>query len=155
MGECVTRAVVQPCSAKDTDVHVLGDEHLADELPPPMPRALQPSYESTYQEVHKAQLERIRTLVQTPEAGAFTHKDLTWAIHIRAKGIGEGPRSHAEVQVAYIPWVRVQDFVRGEESRIDGPCKFICKGSPSNHQGKLTFPRWNSYSTIMRCVCNV
>ena len=126
MGECVTSAV-----------------------------ALQPSYESTYQEVHKVEFERIRGLVQTPEPGTFTHKDLTWAIQIRAKGSGEGPRSHSEVSVAYIPWVRVPDFVKGEEARIDGPCKFICQGSPSTQQGKLTFPRWNSYSTVMRCVCNV
>ena len=62
--------------------------------------------------------------------------------------------THAPVSVAYIPWARVFDFVKGEEARTDGHYKFICWGIPSNQQGKLTFPRWNSYFAIMRCVCN-
>lgn len=59
MGECVTSAVVQPCDPLHTDVQVLPDDHLASQLPPRMSRALQPFYESTYQEVHKANFERI------------------------------------------------------------------------------------------------
>ena len=155
MGDCVTGAAVQPCGALHTDIHLLPDEHLASQQLPRMSRALEPSYESTYREVHKADFERLRGLVQTPEPGTFTHKDLTWAIQIRAKGFRDGPRTDAPVSVAYIPWVRVHDFVKGEEARIDGPCKFVCQSSPSNQQGKLTFPRWSSYSTVMRCVCNM
>jgi hypothetical protein len=155
MGECVVGAVVQPCGALQTDVHLLPNEHPPSQRPPCMPRALEPSYESTYKETHKAEFERLGSLVQTPEPGIFTHKDLKWTIHMRAKGFRDRPKTHAPVSVTYIPWERVHDFVKGEEARIDGPCKFVCQGSPSNQQGKLTFPRWNSYSTIMRCVCNM
>ena len=152
MGDCVCDAVVESSSALDTHAHLLSHEHVASQRPPCMPSGLEPSYASTYQEVHKAELQWLRGLVQTPEQGTFMHKDLTWAIQIRAKGRRDGPRTQDNVSVAYIPWVRVLDFVKGEEARVDGPCKFVCQGTPSNQQGKLTFPRWNSYSAIMRCV---
>ena len=155
MGDCVTDAVVQSCGALHTDAHLIPDGHLVSPQPPHMSQSLVPSYESTYQEVHKADLERLRSLVQTPEPGTFMHKDLMWAIQTRAKGRRDGCRTRAPVSVAYIPWVRVQDFVKGEEARIDGPCKFVCQGSPSNEQGKLKFPRWNSYSAVLRCVRNM
>ena len=155
MGDCVTSTVVQPCGALHTNVQVLPDEHFAFQRPPRMSRALEPSYVSTYQDVHKANFERLHGLVQTPGPCTFMHKDLTWAIQIHAKGFRDGPRTHAPVSIAYIPWVKVHDFEKGEETRIDGLCKFICQGSPSNQQGKLTFPRWNNYSTIMRCVCTM
>ena len=38
-------------------------------------------------------------------------------------------QNHAPVLVAYIPWVRGHDFVKGEETRIDGPWKFVCQGA--------------------------
>ena len=152
MGECVCDALVQCSTALHTDAQLLPHDHVASQRPPRVPRGLEPSYESTYQEVHKADLERLRGLVQTPEPGTFMHKDLTWAIQIRAKGRRDGPRTQGPVSVAYIPWVRVGDFVKGEEARIDGPCKFVCQGSPENIQGKLRFPRWNSFSAVMRCV---
>jgi hypothetical protein len=62
--------------------------------------------------------------------------------------------THAPVSVAYIPWSRVQDFLKGEEGRPDAPYKFVCQGTPSNQEGKLAFPLWNSYSAVIRCVCN-
>jgi hypothetical protein len=155
MGECVTDAVVQSCAALHTDLHLILDGHLASQRPPRMSRGLEPSYESTYQEVHKADFERLRNLVQTPEPGTFMHKDLMWAIQIHPKERRDGSRTRAPVSVAYISWVRVHDFVKGEEARIDGPYKFVCQGSPANGYGKLTFPRWNSYSAVMRCVCNM
>ena len=119
------------------------------------PQHMEPSYESTYQEVHKAEFQRIRSLVQTPNIGTFMHTDLTWASHMHTKGRRTDPRTLAAVSVAYIPWARVKDFVKGEEARSDAPCKFVCQGTPSNNKGKLLFPRWNSYSAIIRCVCNM
>ena len=82
------------------------------------------------------------------------HTNLTWARQIRLKGREIDSRAHAPVLVAYIPWAKIQDFVKGEEARIDGPCKFVCQGTPSNKHGKLTFPHWNNYSAIINCVCN-
>ena len=116
---------------------------------------MEPTYESTYQEVHKAELDRIRSLVQTPHIGTFMHTDLAWTSHMRVKGRRTDPRTLAPVSLAYIPWARVPDFVKGEEARSDAPCKFVCQGSPSHGKGKLLFPRWNSYSAVIRCVCNM
>ena len=116
---------------------------------------MEPSYESVYQEVNKAQFDWITSLLQTPNIGTFTHTDLTWTSHMRMKGMRADPRTADTVSVAYIPWVRVQDFVEGEEARSDAPCKFVCQGTPTNGKGKLKFPRWNSYSAILRCVRNM
>ena len=105
--------------------------------------------------MHKAEFHRICTLVQTPNIGTFAHTHLTWARHVRVKGSKADPRTYAAVSVAYIPWARVGDFLKGEEARTDAPCKFVCQGTPTNEKGKLMFPRWNSYSAIFRFVCNM
>ena len=101
---------------------------------------VEPSYDSTYLEIHKTDFERVRGLVQTPNPGSFMHKDLTWATLIRAKGRWDGTKSRGPVSVAYIPWVRVPNFVKGEEARIDGPCKFVCQGTPWNERGNSRSP---------------
>ena len=116
---------------------------------------MEPSYESAYKEVHKAELDRIRSLVQTPNIGTFMHTDLVWTSHMQVKGRRTDPRTLAPVSVAYIPWTRVEDFVKGEETRSDAPCKFVCQGAPSHDKGTLLFPRWNSYSAAIRWVCNM
>ena len=114
-----------------------------------------PSYDSTYQEVNKQELDRLRSCVQRPQPGSFMHADLMWATHIRQTGRRSDPRTPAPVSIAYIPWVRVEDFLKGEEGRPDAPCKFVCQGKTSNKPGALMFPRWNSYSSLIRCLCNM
>ena len=114
-----------------------------------------PSYGSTYQEVHSKELERLRSCLQRPEPGSFMHADLQWASHMRVTGRRSDPRMPAEVSIAYIPWVRVTDFLKGEEARPDAPCKFVCQGKTSNKQGALMFPRWNCYSAVIKCLCNM
>jgi hypothetical protein len=155
MGPSVTDAVVHSCQGLQTQMHSLQNGMLAEEQTHGLMQAMQPSYESTYQEVHKQDLERLRSCVQRPEPGTFMHTDLLWASHIRMKGRRSDPRTPASVSVAYIPWGRVQDFVKGEEARCDAPCKFVCQGTTSNKQGDLMFPRWNSYSAVVRCLCNM
>ena len=83
------------------------------------------------------------------------HSDLTWTRQIRLKGRWADSRTETPVSVAYIPCARVQDFVRGKEARTNAPCKFVCQGIASNEHKKLMFPRWNSYSAIIRCACNM
>ena len=114
---------------------------------------VQPTYESTYQQEHE--LERLHSCVQRPPGGTFKHTDLAWDRHIRVKRMGSDPRSAVPVSVAYIPWSRVDDFVKGEEARTDAPCKFICQGVTSHKHGDLRFPRWNSFSDVIRCLCNM
>ena len=155
MGSAVPAVVLNSTSELHSSEHNLQDGNPGMLQTHRMPKAMAPTYESTYLEAHKEELQRLRGLVQVPEPGTFMHTDLTWAQQIRVKGKGTDSPTHATVSVAYIPWARVQDFVKGEEARTDGPCKFICHGSPTNKQGKLTFPRWNSYSAMFRCVCNM
>lgn len=143
------------CAELSTALDVIRDGDHATERTLRTPLAVDPSYESTYREAHKGEFQRLLSLVQRPQAGAFMHSDLSWARQIRLKGRRSDPRTHAATSVAYIPWARVQDFLKGEEARPDAPCKFVCQGTPSNIQGKLAFPRWNSYSDVIRCVCNM
>lgn len=147
------RSPMGSCAKMPTEVLRNGDHGTEQTLC--MPLAVHPSYESTYREAHKGEFQRLRSLVQTPHAGNFMHTDLSWARQIRVKGRRSDPRTHTAVSVAYIPWARVHDFVEGEEARSDAPCKFVCQGTPSNKQGKLAFPRWNSYSAVIRCVRNL
>jgi hypothetical protein len=146
---------VQSCIERHNKVHVTvqGEPCSNPQLRPP--QHLDPSYESVYQEVHMAELHRISTLVQTPNIGTFTHTDLVWASDVRVRGRRTDPRTRAPVSVAYIPWARVQDFVRGEEARTDAPSKFVCQGTSTNANGRLKYPRWNCYSAIFRYVCNM
>jgi hypothetical protein len=146
MGSSVAAVVLHSSTELHSAGHVTSDR---------LPLPVDPSYESTYHEAHKGEFERLRSLVQIPQAGAFMHNDLTWTRQIRLKGRRSDSRTETPVSVAYIPWSRVQDFVRGEEARTDAPCKFVCQGIASNEQGKLMFPRWNSYSNIIRCACNM
>lgn len=146
MGSSVVAGVLH----SSTELHSAG--HVTNQS---MPLALNPSYESTYHETHKVEFERLHSLVQIPQAGTFMHNDLTWTRQMRMKGRGSDSRTQAPVSVAYIPWARVQDFVKGEEGRTDAPCKFVCQGIAKNEEGKLMFPRWNSYSVIIRCACNM
>ena len=155
MGSFVIDAVVHSPIVMHSEDHALVHAEHGSE-PTLCPRQhMEPSYESTYQEVHKVEIHRIRSLVQTPNIGTFMHTDVTWTNHMRVKGRRTDPRTLAPVSVAYIPWARVEDFVKGEEARSDAPCKFVCQGAPSNGKGKLLFPRWNSYSAVIRCVCNM
>ena len=151
MGSPVTHAVLQSC----VGLLLLENGEQAGEQTHGAMQGVQPSYESTYLDVHKQDLDRLRSCVQRPQPGSFMHSDLVWASHTRLKGRRSDPRTPASVSVAYIPWARVQDFVKGEEARLDGPCKFICQGKTSNKQGELMFPRWNSYSAVIRCPCNM
>jgi hypothetical protein len=155
MGTFVTGAFVQSRIEGQNKVHVPVHGEPAWELPLRPPQHMEPSYDSVYQDVHRAQLHRISTLVQSPNIGTFTHTDLTWACDVRVKGRRTDPRTPKPVSVAYIPWARVQDFVKGEEARSDAPSKFVCQGAPTNASGKLMFPRWNSYSVIFRYFCNM
>ena len=141
------------CAHQPTEV--LRDGDYGTEQTLRMPLDVDPSYESTYREAHKGEFQRLSSLVQRPEAGTFMHTDLSWGRQIRVKGRRNDPRTDALVSVAYIPWARVQDFVKGEEARTDAPCKFVCQGTSSNEQGTLATPRLYNYSAVIKCVCNL
>ena len=91
MGTFVTGAVVQSRIEGHNKLDGLVHGEPASEPTLHPPQYIEPSYESVYQEVHKAELHRICTLVQTPNIGTFTHTDLTWACHVWVKGRGPLP----------------------------------------------------------------
>lgn len=154
MGSFATAAVVHNYAGLHTQSQVLHNGNHGSEQTHALMHAVQPTYESTYQQVHKQELERLHSNVQRPEGGTFMHTDLAWDRHIRMKGRGSDSRP-VLVWVAYIPWSRVEDFLKGEEARTDAPCKFVCQGATSHKHGELLFPRWNSYSDVIRCFCNM
>jgi len=110
--------------------HVFRDGNHGTERTHRMPLGVDPSYESTYHEAHKGEFEQLRSLVQIPKAWTFMHTDLRWTRQIRLKGRGIDSRTHTLISVAYISWARVQEFVKGEEARTDGPYKFVRRGTP-------------------------
>ena len=116
MDECVIHAVDKLGATLHSDVHLLADGHPTSNQAHCTLRGLELSYESTYQEVHKANFEQLRGLLHTPEPYTFMHMDLMWATQVGAKGRRHGSTTHAPVSVAYIPWARVHDFVKGEEA---------------------------------------
>jgi hypothetical protein len=155
MGSSATAGVVNFCAGLHTQSEVLHNGNHGSEQSNEHMHVVQPTYESTYHEVHKQELERLHACVQRPDGGTFMHTDLMWDRHIRLKGKGSDPWTPTPISVAYIPWARVEDFVKGEEARTDAPCKFVCQGKTSRKQGELMFPRWNSYSEVIRCLCNM
>ena len=71
MGNCVSHDVVKSCAALHSDGHILADGHPTSNQTQRTFRGLQPSYESTYQKVHKPNFEGLLGLVQTPRTRNF------------------------------------------------------------------------------------
>lgn len=63
MSDHVTDAVIQSCAELHSDLHLLPNGHPGSKRAHRMSRGLEPSYEFTYQEVHKADFEQLSNLV--------------------------------------------------------------------------------------------
>ena len=137
MRDYVTDVVVKSCVASHNDVHLLADGHPTSNQAHCTFYGLEPSYKSTYQEVHKADFEWLRGLVQTPKSYSFMHMDLTWATQIRAKGRRDSPKNHAPISVLYIPWARMHDFVKGEEALVPASLSVMAFHQTNNSGGAL------------------
>jgi hypothetical protein len=94
MGSSVAAVVLHSSTELHGAGHVTSDRMLLH---------VDPSYESTYQEAHKGEFKRLRSLVQISQPGAFMHNDLTWTRHTRLKGRRSDSRTETPVSVAYIP----------------------------------------------------
>jgi hypothetical protein len=77
-----------------------------------------------YEHGHQAKLQALENVVQTPPNGPFDHEDLLWEVIVQHIGIQHGP---CLVEVAFIPTIRMLDFITGEEGKDDGQCCFLCK----------------------------
>jgi len=71
MGNCVSHVVVKSCVALYNNVHIFVDDHPTSNQAHRTLPGLQPSYESTYQKVHKPNFVGLRALVQTPRTIFF------------------------------------------------------------------------------------
>jgi hypothetical protein len=83
--------------------------------------------------------------VQHPPIGPFQREDLIWKAHrTSSRGV------HQDSEIAVIPWIRLQDFVVGEQNNENFPCKFIKETLKVNKLGTLLQPRANSGSIVIR-----
>lgn len=73
-------------------------------------------------------------------------RELKWVPTIHLKGQRAQTKVHTTSFVTFLPWNRVEDCLKGEELGKNAPCHFICQGTPTNVEGILAFPRWNSNS---------
>lgn len=124
------RAVVTDGEDMESDT-----EYLVEEDPP---------YQG--QEKEATLIAALRQVVQNPPPGPFRRQDLTWDQYVTC---GRG-RYHAN-EVVVIPWCRLQDFIDGEESDPDYPCKFNKKIKKKNLPGTVAVPRANTPSLLIRC----
>ncbi len=65
-----------------------------------------------YEHGHQTELHALENVVQTPLDGPFDHEDLLWEIIIWHTRMQQGLHL---VEVAFIPTIRVLDFIVGGE----------------------------------------
>ncbi len=92
-------------------------------------------------------IETLKEIVQSPPLGPFQKDHITWLLHVT---FGHGLYKH--IEIVFIPWDHLEDFVQGEQKNQEFPCKFtrtkehkLC--NPSN---TLTRPRANFASLVIR-----
>jgi hypothetical protein len=92
----------------------------------------------------------IMAIIQQPPFGPFSFKDLSWRIELRQtlQHNKETSTMRKMVYVAHVPWVKVLDFLDGEENRGNVQCKLIWKDYQKNEF--LRNPKSNSYYKSMR-----
>lgn len=104
-------------------------------------------------------LRRMRDALQSPPPGPFTWKDIHWNLEVdkevQCNDDGDddnGALSKKESKlVAYIPWDRVEDFVKGEESgRKDVETTFVRDKRDPTNVGEKTHFRWNRLIDLQR-----
>jgi hypothetical protein len=77
-----------------------------------------------YEHGHQTKLHALENVIQTPADGLFDHEDLLWEVIMQHTRMLQGPHL---VEVAFIPTIRVLDFIVGEEGKDGGRCCFLCK----------------------------
>eukprot|EP01018_Ginkgo_biloba_P040165 Gb_09265 [translate_table: standard] len=83
--------------------------------------------------------------VQEPSANEFSSADLNWTKV-------EGWRQSVD-DVALIPFLRVDDFVKGESSNIECPSKFRVEARRKKPEGSLCKPRVDGYLEYILYWC--
>jgi hypothetical protein len=98
------------------------------------------SFERQFILRNRIPLQLIRDQVQQCPDGPFTHKDLKWDYRGVKGGAG----------VAYIPWLRYEDFVLGESTkRSDVQTKFNTR---ETERYKGSHPRLDTPLVSIRCA---
>ena len=114
-----------------------------------------------YLQKHMHVLEALRARIQEPPPGPYCHEDLQWKnvdggyLVTLDPGLKVEDSSSAK-RVAYIPWLRVPDFVSGEEKkRHDVETLFRCTKRDCQNVGDMKDTmRWNSIFESARYVAH-
>ena len=87
----------------------------------------------------------LRERVQNPHSGSFCMEDLVWTDHV-TKNKGKSKSS----KLAIIFWDRLDDFIKGEQSHPDFPCKYTKETVRKNLPNSLRSPRAHSPALLLR-----
>jgi len=92
-------------------------------------------------------LQALKATVQETPPGPFQRSDIMWLPHVTS-----GHRPYTNVEIAVVPWDRLEDFVEWEQNNPNFPCKFMktkdhVKSSTPN---TWTHPQANSVAVVYR-----
>lgn len=114
-----------------------------------------------YLQKHVHVLEALRARIQEPPPGPYCHEDLRWENVDRGYVVTPDPGlkvedSNSTKRVAYVPWLRVGDFVSGEErKRHDVETLFRRTKRDCRNVGDMKDTvRWNSILESARYVAH-
>jgi hypothetical protein len=90
-------------------------------------------------------IEALKVTMQSPLLGPLQKDHITWLSHVTSG-------HDLYKQIAIIPWDRLQDFVQGEQSNLELPCKFTKTKEHKlcNPRKTLTHPIANFASFVIR-----
>lgn len=98
-----------------------------------------------FQERQSDLMMALRERVQNPHLGSFCMEDLVWTDHV-TKNKGKSKSS----KLAIIFWDRLDDFIKGEQSHPDFPCKYTKETVRKNLPNSLRSPRAHSPALLLR-----
>ncbi|MCO5574720.1 hypothetical protein L7F22_028510, partial [Adiantum nelumboides] len=79
--------------------------------------------------------------VQYPMEGLFDATSLHWEV------VQDPHSKYNALQVAYIPWAQMEDFINGESAKEDWSTQFNVHWRISKQENALKRPSANSYLT--------
>jgi hypothetical protein len=105
---------------------------------------------SAYENHDILPMEVIMGSIQQPPPHPFTFRDLCWQVELQRtpKHDIETYTIWKRLYMVHVPWVKVPNFLVGEENRGDVQCRFIKKDHRMNSISK--HPKPNNYRKNMK-----
>ncbi len=92
-------------------------------------------------------LQALKATVQEPLLGPIQKSNILWLPHVTS-----GHGLYNTVEIAIIPWDRLNDFIEGEQNNLNFSCKFMRTKDHirSSTPNTLTHPRANFATLVYR-----